>query len=143
MVNMGLTLFIQLGLFLGFMWLMNSCVFRPMLRLMDRRDEELEGHQSGTEEANAQAETLETEYHGKIVSIRREASHTAYHARRAAQAAHNEEVVKLRKVEEREVAVAHQEAMAQVEEERRKYPKLTVELAQTITQRLGLEGKQS
>ena len=143
MVTINLTILVQLGLFLGFMWLMSTYVFKPMLHLMDERSEGMARDKESAETLVQEAEKLESRYIGKISEINREASHQAYHARRAAQEAHNQTVAELRQREEEEVARAHAEAMAEVREERQKYPELTAALSEDIARLLGLKGDES
>ncbi len=141
MIALNLTLFIVLGMFLGFLWLMSAYVFKPLLQVMDNREHQLEEDAHTTQEEKEKAETLETEYARKITAIHREASHTVYHARRAAQDAHNEKVKALKRQEEQEVAQVRAQAMEQIEQERKEYPELVHALQQQIAQQLHIEGK--
>ena len=143
MVTLNATLIVEVVLFLLFVWLMHRVVFRPLLRLLDARDAQLEeDRETAASEAEA-AEALEQDYSAQVAAIHREASHTAYHAHRVAQDAHNKKVAELRKQEEEELAGVRAQAMEQVAEERKRYEELTQALAWNMADRLGLEGQGS
>ena len=49
MVTINLTLFVQLGLFLIFMWGARKLIFDPILKVLDSREEKLEQDQANTQ----------------------------------------------------------------------------------------------
>ncbi len=140
MVTLNLTLFVIAAMFLVFLWAMNLWVFRPLLKVMDARDDQFEDDRGKAESEAESAHALEREYASAVAVIHREASHTAYHAKRAAQEAHNQRVAELKKREERELAEVRDAAMKEVAEERRHYPELVAQLAGTLAGQMGLEG---
>ena len=73
MVDIDSTLFIQLVLFLLLIWILNQVLYKPLLRIMDRRKEILDKAQ---EEVKTVQETIDgrvAEYEEKIRSAKMEA----------------------------------------------------------------------
>lgn len=73
MVDIDYTLFIQLVLFLLLIWILNQVLYKPLLRIMDRRKEILDKAQ---EEVKTVQETIDgrvAEYEEKIRSAKMEA----------------------------------------------------------------------
>jgi len=73
MVNIDSTLFIQLVLFLLLIWILNQVLYKPLLRIMDRRKEILDKAQ---EEVKTVQETIDrrvAEYEEKIRAAKMEA----------------------------------------------------------------------
>ena len=138
MVVLNLTIAVEVLLFLVFLWAMRTFVFKPLLAVMDKRDIQIEQDKETASTETAQAEALEHEYQTKAAEIHRESSHKAAQTQRAAQDAHNDKVIALRRREQEELAVLWAEAMRQVESERKQYPALTAELATLMAARLGL-----
>lgn len=139
MVTLNLTIAVEVGLFLLFLWLMNTFVFRPLLKVMDQRDAQIEDDKTTSQTENQAAAAREKEYTSKVRELRSEASHAVYHARRAAQHVHNEQLEKLKKEEEAELLETREEAMRQIEAERAKYPECIAALAGAMAERLGLK----
>lgn len=143
MVTINLTLLVVAGLFLGFLWLMNEHVFRPVLRHMDARNERMHNDQVRSEEASHEADALEADYTRRLAAIHRESSQTVYLAHRAAQDAHNKKVTELKKREEKELSAVRAEARKKVEEERQKLGDAPEAIAHQMAARLGLEDPSS
>lgn len=139
MVTLNLTILVQVGLFLLFLLAMHTFVFRPLLRVMDARDEKMADDKEAAVEGAAEAEKREAEYASKVHLLHREASLKIVHAHREAQAAHNEQVAGLKRKSEEELAVVRADMAGQVEAERQRYPELTDVLAHDMAARLGLE----
>jgi F-type H+-transporting ATPase subunit b len=73
MVDIDYTLFIQLVLFLLLIWILNQVLYKPLLRIMDRRKEILDKAQ---EEVKTVQETIDrrvAEYEEKIRAAKMEA----------------------------------------------------------------------
>ena len=143
MVTLNATILVQVLLFLGFLWLMNTLVFRPLLKVMDARESRLEEDREKSQTEVAAAEELEREYAAKMGDLHRQASRKVAEAHRAANGQQAARVAELKRQEDRELAETRAAAMAQVEGERKRYPELTAALAQGMLARLGLGGSGS
>ena len=143
MVTINLTIVVEVGLFLVFVWAMNRFVFRPLLRVMDKRAARIEDDKTKAAAEVAEAEQLETRYASTVAAIHRDATHKIVEAHREAQVAHTERVATMKKKEEEELALLREEAMRQVDEERKRYPELAAALANAMAERLRLKGSGS
>ena len=143
MVTLNLTLLVQVGLFLAFMWAMNRFVFRPLLRVMDAREAQIDDNNATAQQQAERADQLEKGYAAKVAAIHREASQTVLEAHRRAQQEHNERVEGLKKQEEQELAAVRAAAAPQIAAQRTHYPQLAGELAALAAQRLRLGGRSS
>lgn len=141
MVTINLTLIVQVGLFLLFMWAMNRWIFRPMLGILDTRAETLRNDETQTEMSTNEARKVERKYAIELTSIHREANQRALAAHRDAQTAHLNRLLALKEKEEAEVGQVRQECMALVASEREKYAplieQLTSEFARAVAPRGG------
>ena len=140
MVTLNLTIFVEVGLFLLFLWLMNTFVFRPLLQLMDRREAKIEEDKAQAHTEAIEAEELEGEYASNVAVLHRDATHKRVTAHRKAQQVHTERVDELKKREEEEVAQVHAEAMKEIEAQRKHYAALTADLVDAASARLGIGG---
>ena len=138
MVDINLTIVVELLLFLIFLWAVNRFIFRPTFKTLDGREDKLRDDTETAEALSGEAAAMEQDYSKKHLNIYREASHAIYHGRRAAQHDHNKVVETLKKEEEQEVALAHDAAMAAVDQERKQYPALAADLSKTMADKLGL-----
>lgn len=143
MVTINLTLFVMLGLFLAFLWLMNAFVFRPLLALTDKRAEQILGDKQTAQTAAGEAETMERQYRTAVSDMHREETVKLNAEHRKAQAAHNQRVRELKAEEEAELVKVRAEAMTLVEAERQRYPELTRDLVAAMAKRLDMEGNGS
>ena len=143
MVTLNATILVQVVLFLAFLWIMNIIVFKPLLKVMDARESRLEGDSEKSQTEVVAAEELEREYASKTGELHRNASRKVAQAHRTANEQHNARVSELKQAQERELAETRAVAMAQVEEERKHYPKLTATLSAGMVERLGLGGSGS
>ena len=139
MVTINLTLLIELVLFLTFMWAMGTYVFRPLLQIMDDRDERLEEDREKIGQETQRAKDLEHEYAKQVAVIHRKASDQINQQHRKAQTKHNDRVAAFQAESQQEVQGIRSNAQAQIEIERQKFPELTADLDQLITDRLQLE----
>ena len=140
MVELNLTLLVELGLFLIFLWAMNAYVFRPLFKVMDARNDRIEKDKALAETGAEEAGSLEANYAREVAEIHRESSHQIVRAHREAQRNHNQVVDELKKKEEQELRQLRKELEATVEQERQSYPALTATLSSEIVSQLGLKG---
>lgn len=141
MVVLNLTILVEVGLFLIFVWAMNRFVFRPLFRVMDDRDAKTEDDRATALSEGERAERMEKQYAAKVSAIHREASQRVLDVHRAAQQEHNERIASLKETEDRELTAVRAEAERLVAAERPQYPALTTGLADAVAGRLGLGGE--
>ena len=141
MVTINLTLLVETGLFLIFLWMMHRFVFRPILRTMDDRDRRLETDQSEAQRLEAEARSLEREYKQRVAEIHRDASHRILSMQRQAQEEHLAGIDALKKREVEELNRVRKEARGQIESERVHFPAIAEDLQHLMAEKLGLERK--
>ncbi len=140
MVALNLTIVVQLLLFLAFLWGTNRLIIRPILRVMDERDEKLEQDAESALRDIADAESMSVRYAREISSARRAATSQIDLAR------HDATARRLTAVKERageadlEVAAAQREAMAKVLAQEDECTRLAPEIRNALAERLGLGG---
>lgn len=141
MVTINLTLLIELGLFLIFMWAMKTYVFWPLLKVMDSRDAQLEDDRTVALTDAEAAETLEVKYRSELAEIHHAASRNLVRAHREAQVAHLAEVDALKAEGEAALSVVRQETSETVEAQREHYPELVDVMAEAMDAKLHGEGR--
>ena len=82
MVTPNLTFFIEVSLFLLFLWGTARFILRPVLQGLDERAESIDRAREQTEENTNKAETLEADYLKKLSEIRGQADEIYHVARR-------------------------------------------------------------
>ncbi len=65
-----LTLLLQIGLFLIFMWVMNRMLFRPTLRVLEERDRQIQGARRKAADLEARVEAAMSRYSASIREAR-------------------------------------------------------------------------
>jgi len=140
MVTINLTLFIEVGLFLVFLWAMNRFVFRPLLHVMDSRDDKLRTDRAAAHEAVAEADQIEKQYASESTRIHREASRDVIRAHRKVQEAHYQRMVELKHRGEEELDAVRREVAEAIASEQANYDALARDLAATMAQQLGGKG---
>ena len=139
MVTINLTLFVELGLFLVFLFAMKIFVFAPILRVMDARDAKITGDREAAMTGQEEAVRIEKKYAAAVAAAHRAESYGLVKAHRESQQAHAKRVKELKAEEDVKLAEIHAALMGQIEVERAHYPGLTAQLAQDMGMRLGLE----
>jgi F-type H+-transporting ATPase subunit b len=142
MVNVNLTLLVELGLFLVFLLLMHRLVLRPLMDLLDRRDAQVEGDLAAAQDVTAKADAMEAALRTEITNLHRKASKEIVKVHREAQEEHAAVVANLKHREARELIAIHDAFMAQLDVERAHLPELATGISTAIRQRLGLSGGQ-
>ncbi len=140
MVTLNLTLAVQLGLFLIFLWGTNTLFFRPILSHMDHREEQIEQSRTNAEADDKTTAKLEVSYAQEMGAIRRAADDEFRDNRRAALEAHAAALSEQRHRADETVAKIREEALQQVESERGAYERLAPGVADLIAERLGMRG---
>ncbi|HIJ64775.1 MAG TPA: hypothetical protein HPP77_02405 [Candidatus Hydrogenedentes bacterium] len=140
MITLNFTFFVQLGLFLVFLWATHRFILRPTLRTMDQREAERKREAEATQQDEEAAEGLENAYAEQLRVFRRRQSQRAEKARRAAQEKHMADLAAHRREADGHVAQAREGAQAELAKERGKLGALAPDLADAIAARLGLKG---
>lgn len=66
MLELNLTLLVQMGLFLVFAWLLNLVFFLPVTRVVEERKAYLAGQQEKADQALKQAQDLQADYEARL-----------------------------------------------------------------------------
>lgn len=140
MVNLNLTLLVELGLFLVFLALMHRLVLRPLMDLLDRRDAQIEDNLASGRDLATKAEAMEAALRAEISSLHRKASKEIVKMHRQAQEEHATLVADLKHREAHELVAIHASFVEQLAVERAHAPELAAGIAQAMKQRLGLAG---
>lgn len=136
MVTLNFTLFVELGLFLLFLWGTQAFVLKRVLRVLDKREETVSEQ---TEEAAAKlahAEMLEREYTESVAQYHREAEEKFRKAKQAATNQHLDKLQAARAAADAEVASVRAEAVREREQQRDAIAACAPELAELIRERL-------
>lgn len=142
MVSLNLTIFIELGLFLLFLWVVNRIIVRPVLQMLDERAERIAGDREATRKDREASEKLNAQYAGEIYAARRAAAQAVEEARRTATAARVEAITTRRHQSDTELAAVRQEALRQIDNQRTEMEAAARDLAASVRSRVvGLEVK--
>lgn len=143
MVVINLTLFIQLGLFLVFLWITNRFFLRPILALMDERNRRLAEEGAQKETDDGEASTLEQKCQRAVELTKREIHESIETRKHKAQAQRLDALTEHRRVLDREVLSVRDSAAMLAERERAEFPRLAPEIAEAIGAVLRKGGKSS
>jgi len=66
MLQVNSTLFVQIANFLALIWILNRLMFKPFLKLVERRQEETEGARKKAEDTMSHAENVKGTYESGI-----------------------------------------------------------------------------
>ncbi len=140
MVVLNLTLLVELGLFLIFLWVTSRFILRPMLNVMDGREEKLKQDSETARTDNSTAQTLEEEYSGTVAGIQRAIHERVERERRTAQECQLAELAKHRRTADEAVAEARKTAWTQAAAQEADYERCTSEIADAVMEKLGCGG---
>ncbi|MCH8858511.1 MAG: ATP synthase F0 subunit B [Proteobacteria bacterium] len=140
MVDINLTLFVIFCMFVVFLWAMNTFVFRPLLEVMDKRDEKIASDQERADTEAQAAGQIELAYASKVAALHRDENRKIRQAHWDAQAAHNTRVGELKERENLELEALRLDALRQIEVQREDYPPLVKALVKDASGRLSLQG---
>ena len=136
MVTPNLTFFIEVSLFLLFLWGTARFILRPVLQGLDERAESIDRAREQTEENTNEAETLEADYLKKLSEIRGQADEIYHVARRDTLKGHIQAVADAREWADQAVAEVREEARGLVEGQRSAIQDAVPEIAELIAGRL-------
>ncbi|HDP36020.1 MAG TPA: hypothetical protein ENN29_13030 [Candidatus Hydrogenedentes bacterium] len=143
MVDLNFTLVVQLLMFLGFLWVMERWVLRPLLKTMDERHRGMAEDKEQAQADEETAETLENQYAAELAAAHQKAHQKISESLRAVQERHMAERNSLRESQQAEIAVVQEEAERAIEQQRDRFPELSSAIAQAMMRRLGLGGDAS
>lgn len=140
MVTLNITLLIELGLFLIFLWGTAVFIIRPAVQALDERGESIERDAAEAETANQEAETLESRYRSNLADIRLASDEAYRDARRETLQGHIKAVADAHQWADEAVAEARAEAQAKADEQRGPLEHAVPDLADQIAERLRERG---
>lgn len=136
MVTLNLTLVIEVGLFLIFLWGTARFILRPVLRTLDERDAVIEQDHAQAAVDMEEANTLERQYAQELLDIRQRAGEAYRDARHETLKGHAVAVAKAIERADQAVAEARDKAMHLVAGQRSALEKAVPEVADLIAERL-------
>ncbi len=140
MIALNFTLFVQLLLFLLFLFVTNKIVVRPILKTMDARSAKVEEDQAAAGADSKEAERVEASVKDRLTSIHQE---EALRLRKERHDEYQENRGVLEEMKRRANAdvEAYRAQMDQrVEEERRNYPQLVPAIVEAMDRQVNTEG---
>jgi F-type H+-transporting ATPase subunit b len=140
MVDLNLTLIVELLLFLIFLWGCNRFIFKPTLALMDERNDKILQDQETALAQEEEASDTERRYNHEVVQARREAARRIDEARRSAMEERNRLLVERRRGADEQVNNLRQEARKQVRDATGQIEPAADELASRIAEQIRLKG---
>lgn len=136
MVTINLTLFLEVGLFLIFLWGTARFVLRPVLRTLDERDAVIEQDHAQAAVDVEEASALEGQNARELLEIRQGAEEAHRNARYETRKEHADAVTRANEKADQAVAKAHDEAMHLVAGQRGALDTAVPEVADLIAERL-------
>lgn len=136
MVTLNTTILIELILFLIFLWGTGRFILRPVLRNIDKREENIEEDRAQATANSEDAKRLEGQYAQEWTAIRGNADDTYQRARSETVKGHAEAVADAHKWADQAVAEAREKARRTVAEQRDALKASVPEIADLIAGRL-------
>jgi len=140
MVTINFTIVVELILFLGFLWGTRQFILRPLLEALDAREASLEESETHAQEAVDHAGTLEAQYHAESAAMRRTADEFFRGERRKALNEYGRRLAEERHNADAAVATTRAAALKQVRKARNECAALAPELADILSDQLGIGG---
>lgn len=141
MVTINLTLLIELGLFLLFLWGTSKFIFPRVIHSIEERDARIETNEHAAGTDTDTAVELEDAYHRRTSDTHRNAEENVRKARRSAMDKHAVSIARERDRADRDVAEVRDAAARGVEDEREACLRMAPELANRMMSRLGIGEK--
>ncbi|MCD6570656.1 MAG: F0F1 ATP synthase subunit B [Deltaproteobacteria bacterium] len=115
MIELNWTFLVQMVNFLVLMFVLNKILYKPILKILDERDDKIIGGQQRIKKLEEENQQMLQEYTDKIYTGRVEALEAKNSARKAAEAQANEIIVEARKKAEEMIAQVRLEMAQEVE----------------------------
>lgn len=138
MIAINFTLFVELGLFLLFMWVTQRLILMPLLAVMDRRDDQVNEDEVAAERHADEADSLESRYADEIAGVRRAASTEVEKARREGMMARAAAIRERKAAADQVVRGVEEAAMSAMETERQQFGTLLPGLTKRMANQLHL-----
>ena len=132
MVSVNITLLVELGLFLVFLWVTARIVIRPALTTMDKRSARIEGDRASADDYAAKTDDLKRSYHEEITTARRAAKRKIAETCRQALSDRVDAIADRRRHGQRLVDAVRATAQQQEEAQRPQYAALVARLAESL-----------
>lgn len=140
MVTLNLTLLIEFGLFIAFLWVANKMMYRPILRVMDERAEKIASDTAAAEGDAAEARSAHDQFIAAITDAHQEAAHRLRQERLNAYTHNRTELEHKRAAAEHDLLVHREEVQRQLDEVRKGYDQYVPGLASAIDGQLKEKG---
>ena len=141
MIDINQTLPLEFVLFILFLWVANKLMFRPILRVMDEREEKIADDTTNAERESAEAQMAEERFIAQITDAHQEAARRLRHARQEAYARNRAQLEQHRIQAERELLTHHDEVQRALETERQQYGEHLPVLVDAIDRQLRMKGR--
>lgn len=138
MVVINFTLLVELGLFLIFLWGMAVFILRPVLRLLDERDDNIAHEQRQADEALEKEALLRKQSADARSAFRSRIENDYRRAQLGIRENQNATLTEKRRKSDAAIAEARDAALKQIEDERPSYAALSSELADSLFEHLGM-----
>lgn len=129
MISLNATLFVQVGLFLMLLYVLNRLMIQPIHRLILEREEYIHKRQAENVALQREIEEVANEYQKRLKRAERDARHANVSVRQAADAKAHETLVDTQS----KVSSLRQRVRAEVEEELNKARKTLREQAEMVS----------
>ena len=140
MVELNITIVVELVLFLLFLWGTNKFIIGPMLNVMDERDAHVAQSEQMAEQDSQEAEALEAQYTAQIAAARR-TSNTGIEKTRREGLEKRATLIRERKAKaDAEVNEVHVRMKEALQAERARYDEVVPDLMREIAEHLGVGG---
>lgn len=140
MVTLNFTLFIELGLFLLFLWGTARFILRPVIQNLDQRSQQIEEDHATAARESEEAKAVDAQYAEGLSEARQITDETYQQARRETLKGHLDAVTNARSWADEAVAEARVKGQNAIEQEREALQESVPEIADLIVQRLRPEG---
>jgi len=114
MIELNWTFLVQMVNFLVLMFVLNKILYKPILRILDERDEKIVGGQEKIKQVEEKSQRMFTEYTDRIYEGRVAALEAKNSARKDAEVQANEIIVEARKKAEEMIAQVRLEMAQEV-----------------------------
>ena len=140
MVTINLTLLLQFGLFISFLWLADRFVYRPLLRAMDDRADRVTGDTAAAEKDTAEAQSAHDRFIAQITDAHQEAARRLRQERLNAYTHNRQELEKTRVTAEKALLAYREEVQRQLDDVRGRYGEYAPSLVTAIDGQLKEKG---
>lgn len=136
MVTINLTLLVELGLFLVFLWGTQKYILAPVVKNLDDREDSIQADHAVADRNTHEAESFEQEYRHEIALIRRQSDDQVRSAQQESQQEHQSFLIAERAKAEEAVSKVRDEAQAMARDQQSAMDAAIPELVEEITTKL-------